>query len=369
MTDDTTCHGCGRTNSGAPHVCENCRQRAAEQLAELARHAPLLPMALIPGATRDSGGVKTTKSDSAPLPLRLDAFSLLAAGTFDPDLREGASQVGIVPLRVWLEEWYEAWAERYHFGPRVAPRVNIPAVKHSAAPGGSAALMRRLLTASKIVVEMHHGPGDGYKVTANIADTTDAEYAARFGRPPATALVDMIAALASRLDAACDDGDDIADFLTGLRIMLGACRAVLGERSNLTFIGPCPERRIDRETGSEGPCGGAIWQDAYVSLIRCPRCKHDWPDKEWLALGARIRAQRPTEAQVHAFEGKLTVIYAEKPGPNGPIEVDRYWATRCNCGQWSEQVRGVKLDARGRWRTHVKEMEALMLGADERMAG
>lgn len=357
MADDThpTCHNCSRPNHGTGYVCEPCRERAADQLAELAQHAPLLPLALVPGAGLRAGGVRATKPEGAPLPLRLDAFSLLAAGTFDPDMRHTDDQIGVVPLRVWLEEWYADWSQRYHFGPVGPARVNIPAAKHSAIDG-SAALMRHLLTESKIVVEMFYGAGDGYQVRATIADTSDAEYAARFGRPRQQALVDLIAALASRLDAACDESEDVADFLNGLRIMLGACRAVLGERSNLTYLGHCPERRVDRATGDVDVCGGAIWQEPYVSVIKCPRCKHEWPEKEWLALGSRIRAQQQTDLVIHQLATEVVVVVETDP-VDGPVEVDRYWATSCSCGRWSEHVHGKKLDARGRWRRHVDETD------------
>lgn len=356
MADDTptTCESCGRTNHGTGHICEPCRGRAADQLAELAQHAPLLPLALVPGSGLRAGGVRAPKSDGAPLPLRLDAFSLLAAGTFDPDIRQADDQIGIVPLRVWLEDWYNDWSRRYQFGPVGPARVNIPAPRHGAAPHGSAALMRHLLTESKITIGMYYGAGDGHRLISRIVDTADAEYAARFGRPRETALVDLIAALASRLDAACDESEDVADFLTGLRIMLGACRAVLGERSNLTYLGHCPERRVDHVTGAVDLCGGAIWQEPYVSLIACPRCKHVWPEREWLTLGGRIRAQQQAELVAHEFATAIVVVYDTHP-VDGPVEVDRYWATSCGCGRWSDQVRRKKIDARGRWQRHVDE--------------
>lgn len=344
-TEDTpTCHGCGRPNRGTGNVCEPCRQRAAEWLAAIPGLADILPAALIPGGTNRSTGEKTRKPDAAPLGINLGAFNLLAAGGLDTDPR-GVDQVGVLPLRVWLDAWYDDWAQRYDFGP-----VRIPVAAGHEAQGGNPALMRHLLVSAKLVTKTFYGVGDGYVIAEPISDTLDAELAARFGRPANHDINQTVAALASRLDAACDDHEQIGDFLVGLRAMVGACRSVVGEHSDLTLLGRCPERR---KADEDERCGGALWQDPYVSKIVCPRCKTEWVEKRWLWLGTMIRQVWPAPEATHAAVVERVVVEANaKADP--PVVADRWWAVSCTCrGMEPERVRAKKIDARGRWRLHM----------------
>jgi len=360
MADEETptCQGCGRSNPVPARVHEGCRNRYATMLAELPALADNLITALVPGGTARSDGTKHRKPDAAPLGINLAAFSLLSAGCFDFNPGETAHQTGPIPLRVWVDAWYDDFADRYGFGPVVVP--------DRTAPEGSPGLMRSLLTSSKLVVETFVGVGDGHVIMRPISDTLEAEYAARFGRPQLGWLHDAVAALASRFDEACDTHPDIGDFLNGLRIMVGACRSVLGEHSDLVHIGSCPERRRNRETGMEESCGGAIWQDPYVKRIVCPRCKMEWQERAWLKLGKQIRDRAPDTTAAHEFVGELVVIEAnDKVKPK--ILADRWWSVACTCGQWLNEdgeavkVRGNKLDARGQWRLHVEAATAPMV--------
>jgi hypothetical protein len=356
-TEDTpTCQGCGRPNPVPARVHEGCRQRAAELLADIPGLAQDLPTALISGGGTRGDGVKRRKPDAAPLGLNLAAFNLLAAGAVDFDLRETSSQIGVLPLHVWLGAWYDDWAPRYGLGP-VRAHIEPP---RKAQPGNPV-LMRSLLTGSKVVVGRYYGAGDGYTTAKPISDTLDAEYAARFGRPDNSAINLTVAGLASRLDAACDDHEDIGSFLLGLRIMVAACRSVVGEQSDLTYLGRCPEQR-NTDDGDVDYCGGAIWQDAYMTQIVCPRCKTEWPVKAWLRLATQIRRVWPVEQETHRFVGSPVVIKADaKAVP--PVVADRYWLTACACGAMEvEKVRGNKIDARGAWRRHHDEVTRAALG-------
>lgn len=359
MTDTTTCTNCRRPSSTGP-VCPRCQARAADQLAELAERLPQLDLALIPGGTSRNEHIRHTKADSAPLPLRLDAFNLLSAGSLDAvDPLDAGDQSGVLPLHLWLSAWWDDWTVRLG--------LDTADVLESTAKAASPALARDLLTtAGKVTVrtvplmgrttlddkgkpvKLQRVDAQGRpmrrRLTATIIDTLDAEHAARFGRPDHAPILAIIGGLTNNLNRACDEHPGIGDFLTGLRAMVGACRSVVGEASDLAYLGRCPEMRRDKETGAEEVCGGAIWQDPYVKLICCPRCRKEWREREWLWLGRRIRDAEP--AALHEFGAELV----DEPG-------DRYWLVSCTCGTLPDEdrmVRGNKLDARGVWRRHVR---------------
>lgn len=366
---DTTCTNCRRTSSTP--VCARCQDRAADQLAELAERLPQLDLAQIPGGTSHGEHIRHTKADSAPLPLRLDAFNLLSAGSLDAvDPLDAGDQSGVLPLRLWLTAWWDDWVVRLGLDTAAAP--------DSTAKAASPALARDLLTtAGKVTVrtvplmgrvgldddgkpiKLQRVDANGRlmwrRLTATIIDTLDAEHAARFGRPDHAPILAIINGLANNLDRACDEHPGIGDFLTGLRAMVGACRAVVGEASDLAYLGRCPEVRRDKQTGAEEQCGGAIWQDPYVKLIACPRCRKEWKEREWLWLGRRIRDAEP--AALHEFTAEMVVVMSKVEPPELPVEIDRYWLVSCTCGTLPDEdriVHGNKLDARGVWRRHVR---------------
>lgn len=351
--DNPTCAGCGRLNPTPDHVCEACRQRAADQLAALPKLHGRLILAQVPGSAAGGRGGKRV---DAPLPGRVDPLSLLAAGTLDVDSDHLVEQTGSLPLALWLNAWAGDWTER-GYTPR-QPRTAI--VGGWPARPGDTALMRQLLTgAGKLVVGYE---ANGRPIRRPISDTLDAEYAARYGRADGDLIARTVRHLAHRLDDACDRHEHVGGFLDGLRVLYGACQAAVGERSDLQHLGRCPERRIDHETGDEVLCGAALWTDPYVTAITCPRCKAVTNERGWLALGRRIRAAWPDVDEVHELDATHVVV---KPRWEFGVQVvagSQHWAVSCRCGLWSDVVGGNKLDARGAWRRHVDEANVLAEG-------
>jgi hypothetical protein len=359
---DTTadsCAGCGRLNPIPARVHEDCRQRAADQLAALPRLHERLILAQVPGSA--SGGPAGGHRTEAPPPVRLHALSLLAAGTLDVDSDHLVEQTGSLPLALWLNAWAGDWEQRQFAiaRPRTIPVGGWPA------RGGDAGLMRQLLTgAGKLTVGYEV---DGRPIRRPIHDTLDAEYAARFGRADADVTARTVRFLANRLDDACDRHEQIGDFLAGLRVLYGACQAAVGERSDLEHLGRCPEKRLDHETGEETLCGAALWTDPYVTSIICPRCRTLTPEREWLSLGRRIRAAWPDVEALHQLDAKHVVIKPKYDHGVLVVAGSQHWQVACACGLWSDVVDGNKLDARGAWRRHVDE--ANLLADGERIAG
>jgi hypothetical protein len=354
MTDEApTCAGCYRANPTPAGVCEGCRQRAADQLAALPKLHEKLILAQIPGST--VGGRPGGKRVDAPLPVRVDPLSLLAAGTFDVDADELVEQTGSLPLALWLNAWAGDWVERHY--PITRPR-EIPVGGWPGRPGDPA-LMRQLLTgAGKLVVGYEV---DGRPIRRPISDTLEAEYAARYGRADADVIARTVRYLANRLDAACDRHEQIADFLGGLRVLYGACQAAVGEHSDLHHLGRCPERRLDHETGEQVLCGAALWTDPYVTAITCPRCRTETKERDWLALGRRIRAAwpdpdaatQPGDPVAHEMLAELVKI-PPKTNKFGDIITPgrQYWTVGCTCGGLVAEVIGKRADVRGMWVRH-----------------
>jgi len=311
----TTCHLCSR--DGDTTLCPTCTRRTTTWLTDLPRLYAQLPAALTPaGGLRDGGS--GSKRPEAPMPLRGDALSLLAPGSANGDVRMAfeqavytwsedvnipgigwrevyhrellydphdrpilqpiatqlADQVGPAPVAAWLGWWAADWRERY--GWDGIQLDDLPG--WADAPAHPGLYLQLALSASGRV----HGRIPG--------DPVDAEARARFGTPDLDAAVYLDAQyLARRLPTAVDH-PDLPDFLTQLRAQHGALLAVLGERDDLVYLGRCPEPLLDRLAGEERPCGAQLWQDPYVDLIRCPRCRVQTAKAGWLGLAKRIRA-------------------------------------------------------------------------------
>jgi hypothetical protein len=354
MSDEApACAGCYRTNPTPATVCDGCRQRAADQLAALPKLHERLVLAQVPGSVA-SGGPSGKRVD-APLPVRVDALSLLAAGTFDVDTDQLVEQTGSLPLALWLNAWAGDWTER-GYRPRQPRTV---AVGGWPARPGDVGLMRRLLNGGGWLTVGHDI--DGRAIRRPVGDALEAEYLARFGRADGDLIARTVRHLLHRLDEACDRHDQIAGFLAGLRVLYGACQAAVGERSQLHHLGRCPENRLDHETGEEVLCGAALWTDPYVTAITCPRCRTETKERGWLALGRRIRATwpdpdapaQPGEPAAHEMIAELVKIppKTDKLG-NVVTPGDQYWTVGCACGGLVATVRGKRADVRGMWVRH-----------------
>lgn len=100
-------------------------------------------------------------------------------------------------------------------------------------------------------------------------------------------MVDL-AYLATWLDRGLAEMNDADQFVIGLRSLIGAGRAAIGERSDVVRLGRCPEMLTDRASGNEEPCGAWLARDPMVSIVICPRCRTETPEKGLLALAGRM---------------------------------------------------------------------------------
>ena len=103
------CVVCRRRPPQHPHVCDGCRKRLHNTLAEIVDLYALLPGAMVPGSAT---GEKVSGTREAPLPLRVDPLDLslpLRGGgvVHDPD----GDQTGMVPVVWTLDTWVRDWRD------------------------------------------------------------------------------------------------------------------------------------------------------------------------------------------------------------------------------------------------------------------
>lgn len=129
------------------------------------------------------------------------------------------------------------------------------------------------------------------------SDTIAAEWALRYGGATTAACVEVDAGyLAEWLPAAAEHDAGVGEFVVELRALVAELEHTLGETRDEHWLGRCPaELRDDDGEPTGWVCGYGLWQDPYRSRIECPRCHAAWPEGEWLALAARIRAVWPID--------------------------------------------------------------------------
>ena len=135
---------------------------------------------------------------------------------------------------------------------------------------------------------------------------------ARFGDHAAsTAVASGVAFLLLWLDEACDHPDfPVADFAGELRSMSAELARILGDRPDQMWIGRCPTRVTDIETGQTSPCGAGLWQDPHASQVQCPRCHCTWGPRrvDLLHLATEMRRTWPVDRRrLYTVEETLTV--------------------------------------------------------------
>lgn len=127
-------------------------------------------------------------------------------------------------------------------------------------------------------------------------------WTARFGQPrEIRRIMTDLAYLATWLDPALAEFDDADQFVTGLRSLVAAARSTVGKRSDVVRLGRCPETVTDRDTGEDAPCGAWLARDAMVSVVICPRCRTETPEKGLLMLARRMREVYGTSAERGAW--------------------------------------------------------------------
>ena len=135
---DTRRWVCNRMTTAG--LCEHCAGKVGGWLAELGSLFPRLPDALAPGKSGEQDRVSGSRE--APLPVRLDALSLLgpAAGRDRTyldrgDDRTGDMQAGAEPVLSVLGTWVRWVAQQRHLT-HPDPVPGTPLVRHPQAPYG-----------------------------------------------------------------------------------------------------------------------------------------------------------------------------------------------------------------------------------------
>lgn len=95
-------------------------------------------------------------------------------------------------------------------------------------------------------------------------------------------LADVVEFLRTHLDWAAHRHPAIDEFATEVGDIIGACRATLGAALGHRKIGRCPA-----DFGGRA-CGRVLYADPYAEVIRCDRCRTEWPRARWLLLGAAL---------------------------------------------------------------------------------
>lgn len=332
--DDVVCAVC-RRNPGP--LCDRCRHRTAEQLADLPAYWTRLRVALVPGP--GTGGERVTSSPGeAPMPSRLGALSLLGPGSddarqtfvpaervwttleaaadfYDPSppvvtwhreiVRDAAGRVvmepvddqsGVLPFRAWLRAWAYEWRSTlgHGFAYRAIPRRDYEDDRPRD---------RRLVAAP-----LGMGPArpPAQRPSDPVADEWRTRWPAENGGwgPIADGHHGYLTAW---LPEAGRRHRHIADFVVSLTALTGAARAALGDADDLEYLGRCPEE-VGLVDGAPRICGASLWQDPYASVITCPRCHTETGQDHRIFLARRILDAWPIDAHRRYPRGLIDIL-------------------------------------------------------------
>lgn len=321
MTDEPVCAVCRRRRDWP--VCQHCRRQIRDQLDALPNLAYRLTFALVPGP---GSGERVSTSRQPPLPVRLTALTLAAGGSDDarcvfvpkvrvwtetvqvertefdadgqphtvteariqwhrepvydergrPVMVLSDDQVGTLSIRAWLREWCADWRAQFgHSDGAVQPArkwhvddAQPPSVEEQA---------RVLL-----------GLGPALAPAARPDDPVAEEWQMRWERTPDRVAGADYRYLKAWLEHAYDEHPRISEFAASLRALVAAIRAVLEDVDVREYLGRCPEEFVDRASGEVTICGAALWHDADVAVIVCPRCRTETPMDRRIWLARRI---------------------------------------------------------------------------------
>lgn len=95
-------------------------------------------------------------------------------------------------------------------------------------------------------------------------------------------LAEIVAFLRNHLDWAARSHPAADEFAGEIGDIISACRLALGVTSDFRRIGQCPARLGDRT------CGRVLIADPYADVIRCDRCRTEWPKNRWPLLAVQM---------------------------------------------------------------------------------
>jgi hypothetical protein len=315
----TTCH-----RKSEIRICPACHLRTANQLAEIPSILDRLAIEAVRGSASGSGEFVTGGAFGSRSPLRLDALTLTATTSAAIGLALAFPQPpepdDAIPL--WLVSWAAVWRQRlgHHQPPGVRvrrppalvgptftppddpnarqahPRAVLPDVttlrqQHAAEVARQAAYRSRVHLGMDVAHERNKAvTGDGaWTAAEHDDDPVAAHWTARFGPPrQVRRIITDLAYLRTWWDDAAGF-DDAADFVLGLRTLIAAGRAAIGERSDLVRLGRCPEVLLDRNTNEYEYCGANLARDPMVTVVICPRCRAETNERGLLNLAVRMR--------------------------------------------------------------------------------
>lgn len=340
------CACCGRRTT-SDRVAPACIARMHDELAYLLPALRALPLAMVPGR---GGGEKVRTSRSAPLPLRVDPLSLAAGGgevrdayvpavESEPAIKvvrgeqvtvivrrrvmvPADDQAGSLPLVAWASAWVADWRAEFGHAPAAAPapRLVPPTVIRPVVGAGwlRTPVARTVLigylaavrdAARREIARDVLGLGDASALPDGAdPDPSAREWAIRFGQPSESlALAQHVGYLRTWLPHAAEEHPDIALFARALSALVKACRFVLGDIDDRSWLGRCPtgyrthDGQIvgrllhDRDSGDEIVCGAGLWHEPATSKLVCPRCGTETDSRGLLPLSGHIRQAWPVD--------------------------------------------------------------------------
>lgn len=73
-------------------------------------------------------------------------------------------------------------------------------------------------------------------------------------------------------------------FVDEITELVAACRLHTEGRSDVRLIGTCPV------TGEDGrTCGAKLFAAPFLAMIRCRKCRTEWPEADWLKLARMMQ--------------------------------------------------------------------------------
>lgn len=97
-----------------------------------------------------------------------------------------------------------------------------------------------------------------------------------------TILAEVVDFLHTHLEWAVREHPAVDEFAGEVGDIASACRMALGAKSDFELIGRCPAD-LDGRT-----CGRVLLADPYAPVIRCDRCRTEWPKARWPLLATEI---------------------------------------------------------------------------------
>lgn len=243
-----------------------------------------------------------------------------------PVLVPSDDQTGLLPPADWLDSWAKTWRKRFgHHPPKLRGQGAAKTPAAARATAGALALHAQRQHDLNVVLGL--APGHAGAPVLRAADPLAEEWEIRYGEPTADKAVRQnVAYLLAWFEQACVHDVGVADFAAELRSLTAELTRVVGEMPDEQWLGRCPSRITDRETGTSRTCGAGLWQDPYASQVVCPRCRSTWGPRrvELFYLVSEIRRVWPIDRRrryTTAEANEALDVDLKCPGCGRPVDV------------------------------------------------